>query len=650
MRTPQSVIDEWEAYRPEISLLYHIGHTQAEIKDKLRGHGFKITLKQLEYRLKLWGLRKNLTQREYQFIHRQLSTKPQYDRTSTSVYLNDFPISQEKLQRGLRRYPQQPRYKLILENIGDLDNFSYAEGISFLTPPRSVSPIALDFDDLVPRVDIVEVGSEDPLLAPWSVTSNICWPFLPSIAQFLLTVVKNPSFIRVRESYVLFFLDYLSVLLPLPRRTYEKVGTKCIEKGAEPDQTQNTSLFRAVSKAFHRMNIGEKSHNIYRKFLDSFVVEEFIHTVFSMRGSRGTSKLVALRAILGYKAPKSAPPAIETNALLYSPFYLKAPTADLAIEQRLTSNNMGTKRRRLEIASSPGEAEDTHERPHKISRKDTTTENLGQRLACPFAKGDPSTHRGCLRINRQNLSGIKEHVKRAHFNGTLPPEIRATKTWIGVFRFVFPRWGNRAQPEPYAEINDTFEGIHRVSTEPATVEPLLADHTDLDWSQTQVSQREEYQEPLGELENHSLVPSPRPMSPNLASASLGHGFVTSTSFTNHERILYEASRASMPREDVSNDKRYTLMVARLPYNRNSNEKPGPKRFVFDNFREFGHQFDRWLKSQFTDPPFSWQRYELLNQFTKVHLEDTQTVMDDVDFSFLAQNSTRAALYLVAKDV
>ncbi|KAF3315323.1 hypothetical protein TWF173_003868 [Orbilia oligospora] len=635
MSTHRSLIDEWGSHRNEIILGYLLGRTQAQIKDTLKNeYGFKITIKQLEYRLKQWGIRKNLTQREYQIIHKQISTMPQ----STFVYLNDFPIPQEKLQRGLRRYPRQPEYKLILGNMGNLEDLS--EGISFLTPPRTPSP--MDFDFTVP-----DAGAIDSILISSNVISGICWPFLPSIAQFLLTVVKNPSFIWASGGHVIFFLDFLSVTLPLPRWTYEKVKPKCIvERGQETEQeTQNTSIFYAIFKAFRGMNIGESSRGVYRKFLDSFVVEEFIHTVFSLRGTRGTSKYTALQAILGYKPPRFLSVLGQnTNIIPNSPFLLDSSSSES--RQSSTSDGMSNKRKRLTDISSPSD-DDMHERAGKISRRETAVEGLERRFACPFAKGDPVRYNSCSRINRQNLSGIKEHVKRAHYQGTLPSDIRATKSWAGIFDFIFPQWGNRPRPGPYFDMNLLFERTNPPQTEPTAVENIFED-INQSWSRVQTSRVEEYQDVLENPGSLSIVPSPR-MSPNLASTPLSHNFISSASLTNHtERTPYENPRVPTPCEAQSIGKRYTLMIARLPYIPNSIEAGGPKRFTFDNFHEFSHQFDRWLRSQFTSPPFSWERWELLNQFANVRLKDTQAVIDDIDFSFVAQHSTRAALYLVAK--
>ncbi|KAK6510873.1 hypothetical protein TWF506_009966 [Arthrobotrys conoides] len=558
---------------------------------------------------------------------------------STYVFLNDFPVPQEKLQRGLRRYPQQPPYKLILGNMGDLEDVS--EGISFLTPPRS--PSLVDFDFIDP-----ETGSDDSftVMTPPNVISDICWPFLPFLAQLLVTVVKNPSLIWARRFHVLFFLDFLSVKLPLERGwTYEKIKTKCIERGQEAEQdTRNTSIFHAVFKAFRGMNIGDSSYSVYRKFLDSFVAEEFIHTVFSFRGTRGTSKWTALLAVLGYKPPKSASALGNTTAS----HNFRLGTSDLESRQSSTSDGVSKKRKRFTDISSNSD-EDTHERVDKISRRETAAEGLGRKLACPFAKGDPARYTTCSRINRQNLSGIKEHVKRVHYHGTLPSDIRATKSWAGIFDFVFPQWGNRPRPGPYFDVNFPFERTNKPQwqTKQSAAEKFI-EEIDRGWPRTQAAPMEEYQEPLEDPRSLSIVPSPR-MSPNLANTPLNHNFMYSTKFTpTTERAPYETPRVSTPCEGPAIGKRYTLLVARLPYIPNSVETAGPKGFTFDNFREFRHQFDQWLKSQFIDPQFSWERWELLNQFTNVRLRDTQAVIDDIDFSFVAQNSTRAALYLVAK--
>ncbi|KAK6330820.1 hypothetical protein TWF718_003018 [Orbilia javanica] len=76
-----------------------------------------------------------------------------------------------------------------------------------------------------------------------------------------------------------------------------------------------------------------------------------------------------------------------------------------------------------------------------------------RRFACPFARGKPDEHQGCQLINRQNLSGLKEHVKRKHFNNVLPNEIRIAKSWNEVFLHCNKGWVGPI-PSPY--ISDMF--------------------------------------------------------------------------------------------------------------------------------------------------------------------------------------------------
>ncbi|KAK6513019.1 hypothetical protein TWF506_009181 [Arthrobotrys conoides] len=70
-------------------------------------------------------------------------------------------------------------------------------------------------------------------------------------------------------------------------------------------------------------------------------------------------------------------------------------------------------------------------------------------FACPLAKADHKRHSGCLKISRQDLAGIKEHVRRKHFNDILPPKVRRSKTWVAVFRACNPDWGETPVPDPF---------------------------------------------------------------------------------------------------------------------------------------------------------------------------------------------------------
>ncbi|KAK6337073.1 hypothetical protein TWF718_009859 [Orbilia javanica] len=60
------------------------------------------------------------------------------------------------------------------------------------------------------------------------------------------------------------------------------------------------------------------------------------------------------------------------------------------------------------------------------------------RLACPFSKGDPAKFQRCNRIHKQNLPGIKEHLRQEHFDSELPREILAAKSWSDIFSLCNP--------------------------------------------------------------------------------------------------------------------------------------------------------------------------------------------------------------------
>ncbi|KAK6498943.1 hypothetical protein TWF481_011514 [Arthrobotrys musiformis] len=96
-------------------------------------------------------------------------------------------------------------------------------------------------------------------------------------------------------------------------------------------------------------------------------------------------------------------------------------------------------------------------RPNNRPRRPSNLKSLGKRYACPFAKANPDNHVTCWTINRQNLAGVKEHLKRFHFGGTLPSDIRAARTWDDVFDCIAPDWGNNPRPSPYVDMLDIFQ-------------------------------------------------------------------------------------------------------------------------------------------------------------------------------------------------
>ncbi|KAK6512469.1 hypothetical protein TWF481_001355 [Arthrobotrys musiformis] len=120
-----------------------------------------------------------------------------------------------------------------------------------------------------------------------------------------------------------------------------------------------------------------------------------------------------------------------------------------------TSHTKGTGRgdqKRKRGVDEDEENEDSNPPPSKrIDRDGPGASSLRQPLACPFAKADRNEHAGCIFIRRKNLSGIKEHLKRNHFDGALPNDIRAARSWNEVFDICNPEWHPTRRPSPYLE-------------------------------------------------------------------------------------------------------------------------------------------------------------------------------------------------------
>ncbi|KAK6512468.1 hypothetical protein TWF481_001354 [Arthrobotrys musiformis] len=113
-------------------------------------------------------------------------------------------------------------------------------------------------------------------------------------------------------------------------------------------------------------------------------------------------------------------------------------------------------KRKMDEKEDGGREDEDDQRPNKRRSKNVDLNSLGRRLACPFAKGNPESHLACVLIGRQDLPGVKEHLKRNHFDKTLPPNIRACKTWEQVFRACIPNWDN-SKPVPSCYLDLGFE-------------------------------------------------------------------------------------------------------------------------------------------------------------------------------------------------
>ncbi|KAK6359125.1 hypothetical protein TWF696_000291 [Orbilia brochopaga] len=94
--------------------------------------------------------------------------------------------------------------------------------------------------------------------------------------------------------------------------------------------------------------------------------------------------------------------------------------------------------------------------PPRKRRAFRTIEEIGSNLACPFAKGQPDKYPECLKINRKNLAGIREHLKRNHFNGLVPHRIARARSWAKIFECCNPGWPS-SRPIPSSNYDPVEE-------------------------------------------------------------------------------------------------------------------------------------------------------------------------------------------------
>ncbi|KAF3165527.1 hypothetical protein TWF225_002168 [Orbilia oligospora] len=134
--------------------------------------------------------------------------------------------------------------------------------------------------------------------------------------------------------------------------------------------------------------------------------------------------------------------------------YTESSAETAGIESRQTQESRVNPHKRKRDDQEEGGREDEDDQgPNKKRSKNVDLNSLGSRLACPFAKGRPSSHLACALIGRQDLAGVKEHLKRNHFEKKLPPEIRACRRWDQVFRVCITDWDDRNPiPSPYLSI------------------------------------------------------------------------------------------------------------------------------------------------------------------------------------------------------
>ncbi|KAF3130926.1 hypothetical protein TWF594_010206 [Orbilia oligospora] len=515
------------------------------------------------------------------------------------------------------------------------------------------------------------------------------------------------------------------------------------------------------------------------------------------------------------------------------------PSTSLQRDRRTTpekSQDTGKHQRMKRDSKKDGDGD----KPPTKRRKKNAEKALGGQLACPFAKGEPSLYLRCVTIGRRNLSGVKEHLRRNHFNKTTPRGLLKARSWNEIFDFCYPLWKPRPYPSPHvytAEI--LFNCIRWNNPQPeAQPEDILLDYQRIDspagpsvnvagWikfgtdneetgnpkpilqitsntdpifglleqdasinSQNQLDNTAtsgehalgayiSYPDPTNQsrepsfdiLESSTSIPYehqniehwnettgisgslsaaiskmaephftwPLPSEAQTQAAEFTHflssglgidlslppedcynqvlssidsgnifdpatGFtmplikpmplsLSSTSFPHPRLKVLEAETlipfqplymafpgvlpdgGSGPKSDDSNpstiasdvlpasprvqplqqnnrdtaSENYLLFVSRPYIDVKSTEDGRYKRYKFKAFEDFRENFEEWLKSKFTDPPFDWKSMEFYNERRGARLTDIEEVIDDLEGSFTHYRSKKASLYLVMRD-
>ncbi|KAK6530648.1 hypothetical protein TWF281_007487 [Arthrobotrys megalospora] len=426
--------------------------------------------------------------------------------------------------------------------------------------------------------------------------------------------------------------------------------------------------------------------------------------------------------------------------------------------------------------------------PPQRPRYETESNRLPwKQLACPYGKGNPLLYSKCVLKNRRDLSGVKEHLKRNHFGGTLPPELKTARTWSGLFQICNPDWPSGTEiPSPYFDPYEVYLSHHERTVEshlsiadtrrserdqsnasPAPgrhLQPNVREHalnvsgpsaalppqnrTSSGSNQNESTENSSnaqagtaihgYSLQDRSLENlfpdallnaidggltptlveelfRSVVPSiddnldldldveggsnpgaglltlpdeffdlssypgslntptsTAELTPSSGTASwssaTGKGPANLTSLSTDENFSLDISPGlaqhqdsilSRQRAELNDNqssqrkiKKYLLCITRNPALSKpfSSEGSGIKKFFFDDLNEFRVNFDVWMKNQFYDPAFCWGFWEIENPLTKQRFTNTEAVVENLEFTWLAYRSTEAAFYLVPKQI
>ncbi|EWC48925.1 hypothetical protein DRE_00230 [Drechslerella stenobrocha 248] len=117
------------------------------------------------------------------------------------------------------------------------------------------------------------------------------------------------------------------------------------------------------------------------------------------------------------------------------------------------NDKSGGKRERGGDEEESNDGNDNDPTPPKKKRIFKGIQELWKNLACPFAKGQPDKYANCSLVNRKNLTGVREHLKRKHLDSIVPQKLKEARTWAEIFMHCNPNWPLSTHPIPSPNYN-----------------------------------------------------------------------------------------------------------------------------------------------------------------------------------------------------
>ncbi|EPS35778.1 hypothetical protein H072_10760 [Dactylellina haptotyla CBS 200.50] len=95
---------------------------------------------------------------------------------------------------------------------------------------------------------------------------------------------------------------------------------------------------------------------------------------------------------------------------------------------------------------------------------------------------------------------------------------------------------------------------------------------------------------------------------------------------------------------------YSILIKRGPSTSISRESSGTKRYAFDSFDELRDDFDDWMRTNFSDPLFSWDSFKLVgpNPQKQSDINNIENLVDEFEWASLARDVSTVAYFLDEK--